>query len=336
MTPKAPGGEKVEFDQETQSFKYTDSTNVTFDFDMQKKAWFPRIDERIMEAQQSVYKVEGVDETAPVINPSLKRKLDKQKGVIHKKPKPEPVKRQTAVYVTGLPSNVTMEEMIDTFKKGGVFLLDVLTGEPKIKLYRNDKNELKGDALVIYLREESVKLACELLDESYIHSSKIRVQPAVFQDKEKPKEHPILDKKSLKQNVMKMKRQLEWFDEAESTKPLKAVVLKHMFTLDEINEQPELIIDLKQDVRDECENFGQVTNVILFDLEPDGVMLVRYKSDASALACVERMNGRFFAGRKIEAYLSKGNDNFKKSKKNMEDDEKRQEEYGKWLEEQDD
>lgn len=85
--------------------------------------------------------------------------------------------------------------------------MDALTGEPKIKLYRNEKNELKGDALVIYLREESVKLACELLDETYINTSKIKVQPAVFEDKgKKPMEHSIVDKKSVKQNVLKMKK----------------------------------------------------------------------------------------------------------------------------------
>ncbi|KAJ3276055.1 hypothetical protein HDV01_006225 [Terramyces sp. JEL0728] len=267
-------------DDEDEKPEIGDSASVTFDFDIQKKAWFPRLDERILQAQQSIYRIDGVDES-------------------HKKPKPEPVKKHTAVYVTGLPSDITMDDMIDNFKKGGVFLLDSLTGEPKIKVYRNDKGELKGDALVIYLREESVNLACELLDETFINGVKISVQPAVFQ--ERKKEQPIVDKKSVKHN-----------------------------------EQPDLIIDLKQDVRDECENFGQVTNVILFDLEPEGVILVRYKSDASALACVERMNGRFFAGRKIEAYLSKGNDNFKKSKTNSEDDEKRQEDYGKWLEEQDD
>jgi HIV Tat-specific factor 1 len=63
-------------------------------------------------------------------------------------------------------------------------------------------------------------------------------------------------------------RQLEWFDDrpALQTKSLQTVILKHMFTLEQLNADPTLLLDLKQDVRGECENFGPVTNVILYDV----------------------------------------------------------------------
>lgn len=60
---------------------------------------------------------------------------------------------------------------------------DMVTGQPRIKLYATDGTEsvLKGDALVIYLREESVRLAVQILDESDIRpGQRIRVQEASF------------------------------------------------------------------------------------------------------------------------------------------------------------
>jgi hypothetical protein len=39
-----------------------------------------------------------------------------------------------------------------------------------------------------------------------------------------------------------------------------------MFTLSELKEDPTLLIDLKEDVREECELLGEVTNVTLYDV----------------------------------------------------------------------
>lgn len=40
-----------------------------------------------------------------------------------------------------------------------------------------------------------------------------------------------------------------------------------MFTLQELEEDPTLLLDLKEDVRDECEKTcGEVTNVTLYDV----------------------------------------------------------------------
>jgi len=57
-----------------------------------------------------------------------------------------------------------------------------ISGEPKIKLYKDDKDRLKGDALVTYLKEESVALACQLLDETKLRPDEvsiIRVQKVI-------------------------------------------------------------------------------------------------------------------------------------------------------------
>ena len=129
----------------------------------------------------------------------------------------------------------------------------------------------------------------------------------------------------------------------------RVVVLKHMFTLRELEEDPTLLLDLKEDVREECETLGEVTNVVLYDvwLALSSLPSVSYppislterarwrhhgevqrprerSSVRSGMSNVSRvttpvltkckkMHGRFFAGRKIEASLWIGKQRFMRS-----------------------
>ncbi|CAO1630829.1 unnamed protein product [Jaminaea pallidilutea] len=86
----------------------------------------------------------------------------------------------------------------------------------------------------------------------------------------------------------------------------RLVILKHMFTLIELEEDPTLLLDLKSDVREECETMGNVTSVNLYDEEPEGVMTVKFKYPEDARECVKRMDGRYFAQRRVEASLAEG------------------------------
>jgi HIV Tat-specific factor 1 len=55
-------------------------------------------------------------------------------------------------------------------------------------------------------------------------------------------------------------------DDAPTTnKNGRVVVLKYMFTLEELASDVSLLLDLKEDVREECEGLGEVTNVVLYD-----------------------------------------------------------------------
>ena len=127
------------------------------------------------------------------------------------------------------------------------------------------------------------------------------------------------------------------------------MTLKHMFTLDELTEDPAAMLDIKEDIREECAKLGDVTNVVLYDLEQDGVASVRFSNPEAARECVRVMDGRFFAGTKVVAYVAKGDEKFKKSstkKADADEDEveggngnaeegKRLDAFGKWLEEGD-
>lgn len=53
---------------------------------------------------------------------------------------------------------------------------------------------------------------------------------------------------------------------AASNKNSRVVVLKYMFTLQELEEDASLLLDLKEDVREECSMLGEVTNVVLYDV----------------------------------------------------------------------
>lgn len=83
----------------------------------------------------------------------------------------------------------------------------------------------------------------------------------------------------------------------------KVVILKHMFTLKELEvrrvfqtppmypdtitqDDPAAILDIKEDIREECSKLGDVTNVVLFDREEEGVASVRFTTPEAARACV--------------------------------------------------
>ena len=215
--------------------------------------------------------------------------------------------RNTAIYITGLPLNATVEEVSEVFSKAGLILLDA-AGQPKIKLYTDSKTGRRnGDGLIVYYKEESMTLAQSLFDEAPLrigdHGNTMKVTKAQWDhkeanaedDKEKDDGKP---KKKGKSNAeaQKMQRRAEKlqkeaadydpsYDERESGLAAvgatsnqqggakaaggRVVVLAHVFTLEELEEDASLLLDLKEDVREECEALGTVTNVVLYDVSSD-------------------------------------------------------------------
>lgn len=93
----------------------------------------------------------------------------------------------------------------------------------------------------------------------------------------------------------------------------KVVILRHMFTMAELEEDPAALLEIKDDIREECAKLGTVTNVVLFDGEEEGIVSVRFQTAEAAEACVRLMHGRAFAGRTVEAFFATGREKFKKS-----------------------
>jgi HIV Tat-specific factor 1 len=63
----------------------------------------------------------------------------------------------------------------------------------------------------------------------------------------------------------------------------RVVVLKGMFSPADIDKDPALLLELKEDVREECETLGQVTSCTLYDVSSCPFLLKQNaKADNSA------------------------------------------------------
>jgi HIV Tat-specific factor 1 len=91
--------------------------------------------------------------------------------------------RNTNVYVKGLPLDTTDDEFEQLMSKYGIITKDIETGRLKVRLYRDEQGELKGDGRCCYLMPESVKLCLQLLDGSEYKSHKIHAERAKFEMK---------------------------------------------------------------------------------------------------------------------------------------------------------
>ena len=201
-----------------------------------------------------------------------------------------PPRQNTAVYVTGLPQDVTVEEVAEVFsKKCGVIAEEIDSGRPRIKLYTNEDGTFKGDALVVFFKAPSVQMAITLLDDTefrYGDKTRMKVVEAESsykkvktddlkngsgsgassskEDGDKAKEaererqrKSARDKAKIIKKTQKLDARLaDWDSDEEISvigatgtgfagrKPLKTVVLKHMFTLQELEEDPAAILEI--------------------------------------------------------------------------------------------
>lgn len=95
-------------------------------------------------------------------------------GGRHKK-KPAPAKapterKNTAIYITGLPTDADVEEIQQVFSRCGVIAEEIDGQNKRIKMYKDEEGNFKGDALIMYFKPESVTLAVQMLDDSQFRS----------------------------------------------------------------------------------------------------------------------------------------------------------------------
>lgn len=297
--------ERVEYVVETEKYTYEDDDDVTYEWDETARAWFPSFDESAMVAQQSAYGGAGPEDGGQeawqaelLAQQAPPPKRGKRKAGLEanytgaevdpstEAPAPKKQKNNdkprvnTSVYVSGLPPDVTVGELNEFFSRCGIIMEDLVGGGPRIKIYKSPDGQVKGDALVTYFKPESVDLAIQLLDESDLRPGKgplIHVSKAEFQEKEKPEQGNKGpgggggggDRKKAAKKLQKLDKQLGWFEDSGPSKGEKfqrIVIIKNVFTREELEADPVLMLDLKDDMRSECEKLGEVTNVILYDV----------------------------------------------------------------------
>jgi len=207
------------------------------------------------------------------------------------------------LYVEGLPLDITLEEFAEYFAKTGIIRKDAETGAVKVKLYKTPEGQLKGDGLVCYFKKESVDLALSILDGAEIRPGvPLKLSKAKFVLKA---DAPKKRKRSKKVRPIDQSRELG-LDESSH----RHVVIKHMFSPEEAWEDPNFFKDLREDIGAECAKLGPVDKISIFEHNPEGVVVVKYKNGDGASKCIEVMNGRFFAGKQLEAEFYDGVSNY--------------------------
>ena len=179
------------------------------------------------------------------------KKHEKQKE--KKKSKWYTPKINSNIYISNLPLDITKSELINYFSKCGFIRNDPKTNEIKVKIYLDKNNKPKGDALISYIRPESVDLAIVMLNNSEIRPGfKIKVEKGKFEQKGeyKKRETYIIDDLQRFKNKTDIDRKLGWEDE-DQQKGLKIVIFQNMFDSENENNDFEFI---ENDVKNVCED----------------------------------------------------------------------------------
>jgi hypothetical protein len=246
------------------------------------------------------------------------------------------------IYVTGLPqTGVSVSDLAKYFGKAGLLDLDPETLQPKIKLYMNTDGSTKGDASICYARLESVTLALQILDESpWDEHHVIKVERATFAAKKD--EHGATDPKNNKRRrpVSEAKRKVarlallqaqdEGFGERLSggRKGLRIVVVKHMMQGIPENQ-------LEDELQAYCVDHGPVEKITTIDKTK--VVIIKFVEPIAASKALQAWHGSVNerTKQKLEAIYWDGvTDYTEGTHEAVEEEEKRHDEFGEWLETQ--
>lgn len=333
------------------SVKSQTDNDIEYFWDSEKNAWFPKVDDDFMAIYQMNYGFVDPNTTkgAPTgtitkpTPPKVETKAEKeQKKQELKRKAAEPPTwfeiddaHNTSVYISGLPLDISMDELVELVEKYGVIARDD-KNKNKIKLYLDPEGNPKGDAVCTYIKIESVDLALKFLDGTRIRGKTLSAQRAKFQLKGTydPSLKPKRKKKDKDRQKKKMEKILGWTPEPLPNQPLKChrvVVLKNLFTPKDFEKDITLSLEYKQDIQSECAKCGDVTKVDVHELHPEGVAVVKFRQPEEADKCVQLMNGRWFNQRKIIAEIWDGKTKYK-IKETEAEIEERLNKYGDELE----
>ncbi|XP_018006860.1 HIV Tat-specific factor 1 homolog [Hyalella azteca] len=340
---------------EDENFVKKDKDGMHYEWDKNRRAWFPKLDDTFMATYQMSYGFnpdgsknenpvkyddDEEDDMQEIAKETLKKKKEEEKKKSDKKPAgwfEADDAHNTKVYVSQLPTDMTEQQFVDLMQKCGLVLKDPETGDYKVKLYKDEKGNFKGDALCTYIKVESVLLALQIIDGSCLGprgAHRVKVERAKFQMKGdynaalKPKKK----KKKLIEKLQKKQEKLfAWTPEplrGQRGKHENVVVLRNAFAPSEFVDHAEKILSHTESLRAQCTSFGSVKKLELFDRHPEGVVKVTFSEVEAADLCIASMNKRLYNGRTLSVAVWNGVENFKVE----ETEEEKAERLKKWNE----
>lgn len=223
----------------------------------------------------------------------------------------EKIYQPTAIYLSNLPrENIDEKALLEEFSKYGVVRKDQ-DGNARCKLYKDANNHFKGDALIVYAKHESVPIAIEMMDGYKFCGSQIKVEIAKFRSNQKRSlddeknqegEENTRPAKFVKRaiadesiNETNLSEDTEGSDNRSRT--IKIANILDIYK--EVNEEESH--DIQQDILDGCLAVGPVEDIQL-DVRL-GEAEVVFKKQSHAYECCKVMNGRYFDGRELLAFM---------------------------------
>lgn len=225
-----------------------------------------------------------------------RKKLKREAGIWTR------AKTNPNVYISGLPEDVTVQELVTLFKRAGQLKLDIESGEPKVRLYGN------GDGLVSFVHVESVQIAIDQLNEYELRpGTLICVQQADFsqpgpQDSgstqmslEELREKAQLNREHRQKliNFYRRERQLRTAWDPTEISAVRnrlhsIVVFQNCFDPRRGEVDYEFI---ESQVQKFCSAFGEIKMIKSIRNSLDGFICVKFSVFSSANACVAASTG---------------------------------------------
>mmetsp|Transcript_34327 Transcript_34327/g.86151 ORF Transcript_34327/g.86151 Transcript_34327/m.86151 type:complete len:384 (+) Transcript_34327:79-1230(+) len=303
---------------------YKDQAGLEWAYDASSSCWLPIVPTEVLQDSTADLAARALAAETDAVVPS-KSSLKRQKE-----------RENTSVIGHGFPQSTTLPDAIAFFRKAGL-LATTLEGKPRVKLNYSAEEVFEGTVIATYLNRASVELAFTLLDERPFREDgryPIRIEMAEDLPPEKR------NKSTQNQQVLdaKLKRKLWLKKQADERRALgwgeenrRHVVIKGMFVPEDAKGDPDFFKELKEDVREECSQLGEVEMLTAFEYNPEGVVVVVFKDSMAAELCLDKMDGRYFAGRKLQASWYDGvSDFYVAEPKNLE--EARLKDWDDWLE----
>ncbi|KAA8493961.1 Splicing factor U2AF-associated protein 2 [Porphyridium purpureum] len=304
-------------------------------------------DEAWQPLEPAVRKLRAHGKPGKISAASSERQSDDEVAKRIRKRQRQQLKRQlvkanaSAVYVSGLPPDVTEEEMADIFRRCGA-----LKTQSGVKRYRNAANgSFKDDALVRFELGLSAENAVLLYDDYEIRpGQKMSVQYATFEATDdvvdailetRPTRVPTRDAERLP---------------ARKTRGSRILIFKHLFDPAHVQGSEDDFYDqIEQALAETVQVYGAVERIIVFRKSPVGAASVKFANRSSAEVAFDALSEKdAFAGSNgvsgdgrsapVEVEFFDGVTDYRADASKHEESEhelaRRSAEWEKWLEQQ--